>query len=126
MSDMVRSGAAWLAGKLKSSAGTHVLYSRGAATQTITATVAKSVFESSDSRGVVESWESRDFIFPLADLPFGEPQRGDRISEMLGGVAVIFEVVTPRGVPLFHADAFHQTVRVHTKRVDHSSTLNIS
>lgn len=118
MSDMLRAGAAWLAGQLQNNAGTSVTVSRGAITATVVATIGRSVFEASEGGGVVESWESRDFLLPTADLPFGEPQRHDRITETINGDPRVYEVASPRGVPLFHyADAFQEIVRIHTKRI---------
>jgi hypothetical protein len=64
---------------------------------------------------VVETWESRDYIVKAGSLPFGEPQRHDKIVEALNGVDITYEVTSPRGVPVFHyGDAFRQTIRVHT------------
>jgi hypothetical protein len=118
MADVIRSGAAWLADQLAASAGATVEYRRGANVATITAVVGRSVFESQDQSGVSESWESRDYIIKTADFPHSEPLRGDRIVETLGSDSIVFEVVSPRGVPLFHhGDPFHSTIRVHTKRV---------
>ncbi len=118
MADAIRTGAAWLADQLKASAGAAVEYKRGNSAATVVAVVGKSVFESQDQSGVSETWESRDYIFKTTDFPHGEPARGDRITETLGGIANVFEVVAPRGVPLFHhGDPFHTTIRVHTKRI---------
>lgn len=119
MADMLADGAAWLTDRLRSSAASTVAYVRSGNTATVPATIGQSRFESQDGSGVIEQWESRDFIIKTAELPYGEPQRGDRIYEQLGGVAQIYEVAAPRGVPLFHyGDAFQTCVRVHTKRVD--------
>ena len=123
MADLLRTGAAWLTDQLKSSAGSTVAYVRGDNTATITATVGRSVFQSEAAGGVIEQHEARDYIVKTAELPYGEPQRGDKIYETLDGVAQIYEVRTPRGVPLFHyADAFNTSVRVHTVRVDEDAT----
>lgn len=117
--NMMAVGANWLTDQLRASAAVTVAYVRGGNTATVPATIGSSVFESQGQSGVVEQWESRDYIIKTDELPYGEPQRGDRIYEELGGVANIYEVVTPRGVPLFrYADAFQTAVRVHTKRVD--------
>ena len=115
MSDLLASGAAWLAGQLSASASRSVRYSRGADYGTVTATIGTSRFESQGTSGVVEQWESRDFVIKAGSLPFGEPLRHDKIVETLNGVDVTYEVTSPRGVPVFHwGDAFRQTVRVHT------------
>lgn len=127
MADLLRTGTAWLTDQLKSSAGSTVAYVRGADTATITATVGRSVFQSEAAGGVIEQHEARDYIVKTGELPYGEPQRGDRIYETLDGVAQIYEVRTPRGVPLFHyADAFNTSVRIHTVRVDEDATYLVT
>jgi hypothetical protein len=122
--DALRAGAAWLATQLKSSAATNVIYRRGQAWQVIAATIGQTTFESADQNGVVEQWQSRDFIIAAADFPHAEPLRGDRIVEMVNGAAVVFEAAAPRGVPLFrYGDAWHSTIRVHAKRVGVDATV---
>lgn len=119
MADMLASGTAWLTDQLKASAGMTVAYVRGGNTATMTATIGRSVFEAANASGVIEQWESRDYIVKTDELPYGEPRRGDRIYEQFGTVSNVYEVVTPRGVPLFgYGDAFQTCVRIHTKRVD--------
>ena len=127
MADMLSDGAAWLADQLAASASLTVAYKRGANSSQFLATIGKSMFESSGQNGVTEQWESRDYIVKTADLPYGEPLRGDLIVEDIGGVSVFYEVTAPRGVPLFHyGDAFQNLVRVHTKRSDRDQTYIIT
>jgi len=127
MADMLSAGAAWLADQFAASASLTVAYKRGANSSQFVATIGKSMFESSGQNGVTEQWESRDYIVKTADLPYGEPLRGDLIVEDIGGVSVFYEVAAPRGVPLFHyGDAFQQLVRVHTKRSDRDQTYIIT
>lgn len=115
MPDMLASGAAWLAGQLSAAAGRSVRYYRNLDYGTVTATVGSTRFEAQGTSGVVETWESRDFVIKAGTLPFGEPQRHDKIVETVSGVDVTYEVTSPRGVPVFHyGDAFRQTIRVHT------------
>lgn len=115
MSDMLASGAAWLANQLSAGASRSVRYQRGVDYGNVLAAIGTSRFESQGTSGVVETWESRDFIIKTGTLPFGEPQRHDKIVETLNGIDITYEVTSPRGVPVFHyADAFRQTVRVHT------------
>lgn len=115
MSDLLASGAAWLAGQLSAGASSSVRYYRGVDYGTVSASIGSSRFESQGTSGVLEMWESRDFIVKAGTLPFGEPQRHDKIVQTINGVDVTFEVTSPRGVPVFHwGDAFRQTVRVHT------------
>jgi hypothetical protein len=127
MADMLSAGASWLADQFAASASLTVAYKRGANSSQFVATIGKSMFESSGQNGVTEQWESRDYIVKTADLPYGEPLRGDLIVEDIGGVSVFYEVTAPRGVPLFHyGDAFQQLVRVHTKRADKDQTYIIT
>jgi len=115
MSDLLASGAAWLAMQLSAGASRSVRYSRGADYGTVNATIGTSRFESQGTSGVLEMWESRDFVIKAGTLPFGEPLRHDKIVETVNGVDITYEVTSPRGVPVFHyGDAFRQTVRVHT------------
>jgi len=115
MSDLLASGAAWLAGQLSAGASRSVRYSRGADYGTVLATIGTSRFESQGTSGVIEQWESRDFVIKAGTLPFGEPLRHDKIVDTINGVDITYEVTSPRGVPVFHyGDAFRQTVRVHT------------
>jgi hypothetical protein len=124
---MLSAGAAWLADQFAASASLTVAYKRGANSSQFVATIGKSMFESGGQNGVTEQWESRDYIVKTADLPYGEPLRGDLIVEDIGGVSVFYEVAAPRGVPLFHyGDAFQHLVRVHTKRSDRDQTYIIT
>lgn len=115
MSDMLASGASWLAGQLAAGASRSVRYYRGADFGSVLATIGTSRFESQGTSGVIEQWESRDFVLKAGTLPFGEPLRHDKVIDTINGVDVTYEVTSPRGVPVFHwGDAFRQTVRVHT------------
>ena len=62
MADLLAAGAAWMAGQLEAAAGRTVTYKRGQNQAHLTATVGQSTFESADAHGVLERWESRDFI----------------------------------------------------------------
>lgn len=115
MPDLLASGAAWLADQLAAGAARSVRYYRGVDSGVVSATIGNSRFEAQGQSGVVEVWESRDYVIKAGVLPFGEPLRHDRIVETINGVDVTYEVTSPRGVPVFHyGDAFRQTVRVHT------------
>ena len=119
MPDMLAIGSAWLAGQLKAAAGSTVTYRRGSDEAEVTATIGRSEFEAQSQGGVVENWESRDYLITYADLPYGEPQRGDVIVETVGGDLCEYEVSAPRGVPVFHpGDAYRSLVRIHTKQIE--------
>jgi hypothetical protein len=120
---MLASGASWLAGQLKTAAGSTVVYVRGNHAVEVTATIGSSAFEAANQSGVVERWESRDFLIATSDLPFGDPVQGDKIVEQINGVSVTYAVSTPRGVPPWHyADGFRLIVRVHTTQSDSGVT----
>ena len=121
--NMLASGASWLAAQLKTAAGSTVVYVRGSHAVEVTATIGSSAFESANQSGVVERWESRDFLIATSDLPFGDPVQGDKIVEQINGVSVTYAVSTPRGVPPWHyADGFRLIVRVHTTQSDSGVT----
>lgn len=123
MADMLADGASWLAAELKASAGSTVVYVRGASASEVTATIGSSAFEGQNQSGVIERWESRDFIVQTADLPFGDPLRGDKIVETVGGISTTFEVRSPQGVPLWHyGDPYRNMVRIHTVQTDSGVT----
>ena len=117
MPDMLAAGAAWLTSQLNAAAGTTVTYRRGSDEAEITATIGRSEFEAQSESGVVENWESRDYLVPTSALPFGNPVRGDVIVELVDGLELEYEVAAPRGVPVFRpGDAFRSIVRIHTKQ----------
>jgi len=127
MPDMLAAGAAWMTGQLQAAAGTTVTYRRGTDTADVTATIGRSEFEAQDQSGVIERWESRDYLVPAADMPFGEPARGDVIVETSGTIELEYEVASPRGVPVFrYGDAFRSIVRIHTKQISDGVALMLT
>jgi len=118
MADLLASGASWLADRLAASAGRTVRYVRGQTTVNLTATVGASVFEAANQSGVLERWESRDFLVKAGVFPLGLPERHDRVVDTFGGTEVTYEVCSPRGVPVWHyGDGFRATMRIHTKAI---------
>jgi len=115
MSDLLANGAAWLADQLAAGAARPCRYYRGTDYGIVNATIGRSHFEAQNTSGVVETWQSRDFIIRAGSLPFGEPMRGDKIVEQIGGIDVTYEVASPRNTAWWeYGDTFRQTVRVHT------------
>ena len=124
MADLLRSGAAWLTDRLVESAAVPCTYIRGNTSTQITACIGRSMFESATQSGVVEQWESRDYIVKVGTLPYAEPDRGDRIVETYGNVSTTYDVSAPRGVPLWHyADAFRTSVKIHTVAASESAAV---
>jgi hypothetical protein len=121
--DILADGASWLAGQLKAVASRPVVFVRGNSAIEVSATIGASSFQAADQNGLIDQWESRDFIIATADLPFGDPQRGDKVVETIDGIAITYEVSTPRGLPLWrYGDAFRMTVRVHTVQSESGTT----
>ena len=119
MPDMIRDGAAWMAVQLRASAGSDVVATRGEQSTTVTAIAGRSVFQSIDGSGVTETWESRDFIIAVEDLPFGDVQRHDKFTETTDAGSRTYAVTAPRGIPIqSYTDAFQQSVKIHTQRVE--------
>lgn len=125
MADLLEQAAGWLGGMRAAHLSRSVTYSRpstgsgqGAQVQ-VAATVGRTTFEIDDGYGVVEKWESRDFLIAAADLVLGDatatPQRGDRIAD--GGK--VYEVMAPGKEDCFRkSDPYGVTLRIHTKQVE--------
>lgn len=101
--------------------GVSVTYSRGTLSATVIATIGETIFESDTEFGVLRI-ESRDYLITksrLDDAGFGEPQRGDRITETQGDEVVTYEVLDrPGAMPFRYCDSGRARVRVHTTKVD--------
>lgn len=118
MGDIIADAAVWLDGMRREHLSRAVTYTRGSVSVVCLATVSRSNWETQNELGVVERWESRDFIISTSEMPYSTPQRGDRLIETVGGVAVTYEVGAPRGVPFWqYADLARTSVRLHTKAV---------
>jgi hypothetical protein len=106
--------------------GNPVTYSRGAETVDLTnkAWTGRTLFarEPKEAGGATVVWGERDYLVPAADLVLNgratEPARGDRVTETVGGVALVFEVMALPGEPEWrYADANRSVYRLHCKRV---------
>jgi hypothetical protein len=117
--DLLENASAWLAGRRTKFLSRPVTYCRGADSVAVQATVGKTVFEVDDGSGVLETFESRDYLVAAANLVLGgaavKPQRGDRITD--GGK--VYEVMAPGKEDVFRfSDPYGVTLRIHTKQVD--------
>lgn len=101
--------------------GVSITYSRGTLSATVTATIGETVFESDTEFGILRI-ESRDYLITksrLDDAGFGEPQRGDRITETQGDETVTYEVLDRQGaMPFRYCDTSRRRVRVHTTKAE--------
>ena len=116
--DLLRRAANWL-GKMRSENLSHtVTYSRDADSVQIAAAIGQTTFEVQNDYGVMEKWESRDFLVTAADLVLAGvqivPERGDRITDD----GNVYEVLSPGKEDVFRkSDQFGVTLRIHTKQV---------
>jgi len=116
-------GQRWLNNSLQGAAGVSLTYTRGAQSVTLTGWVGRTAFAQAGGQGgAAVIWGDRDYLFPAADLILGgsvvTPQRGDRITEIIAGTTLTFEVIAPGNEPAWrYSDAGRQTLRVHTKKV---------
>jgi hypothetical protein len=121
--DLLKTASQRLAAIQKSHAGREVTIRRGANTNTATATIGSTPFETTDEAGnVVETFESRDYLIDAVDYMLGgqqvEPQRGDQIDEVIGGTTHTYEVMSPGRGPVFrYTDRYRGRLRIHTKLV---------
>lgn len=117
--DLLEQASAWLDGQRKAHLSRTITYARGAASAEAQATVGKTTFEVADDYGVVQHWESRDFLILAEDLAdFGLPERSDRITETQGGQTFVYEVMAPAAeTPWRYSDPYRRTFRIHTKQV---------
>ena len=101
---------------------TEVVYQRGADQVAVQATIGKTEFEIDDGSGVIQRFQSRDYLIQTADLKLGGiltlPVAGDRIRETVGDQTFVYEVLAPGNEPHFRfSDPFRKVLRIHTKHV---------
>jgi hypothetical protein len=122
LGNLLETGAAWLADQLKANASTEVIYFRDVEQVPIQATIGKTEFEIDDGSGIVERFQSRDYLIQAADLVLGGsetlPEPGDRIQETQGAQNFAYEVMAPGDQPCWrYSDPFRKLLRIHTKHV---------
>lgn len=123
MADLLRVAFDWLEAMRHDHAARAVTYHRGAASVELAATVGRTEYDVDTGHGIVERYESRDYLLRTADLVLAgqstTPQAGDRIEEVIGGETVIYGVMAPANEPLWaYSDPGRLTMRIHTKQVD--------
>ena len=120
MTNILQTGASWLAGRLQASASRSVRYRRNGQEVTIRATPGRQLLRVGDGLGGSRvEWTDLDLIFPAADLVLGgatvEPRRGDEVRIARDdGKDDVYEVRGPDGEPPWrYSDPGHTTLRVH-------------
>lgn len=119
MADLLEQASQWLDDQRRLFLSRLVTYSRGGVVQEVLATVGKTEFEVADDYGIVQQWQSRDFLVSAEDMvAFGLPERGDRITDTVDGRSFVYEVLAPAGrTPWRWSDGYRRTLRIHTKEV---------
>ena len=123
MTNILQQGADWLEDMRHRHATGAVTYARDADSVDVQATIGRTVFEVDNGRGILEKYESRDFLILSEDLVLGGtptlPERGDKVRETQGGTVHVYEVMAPGKEPHYrYSDPYRKTLRVHTKLVD--------
>jgi hypothetical protein len=123
MADLLEKACAWLGGMQSAHLSHPVTYCRANNSVQVAATVGKTTFDIDDGYGVVERWESRDFLIAAADLVLDGiavlPAAGDRIREVQDGRTFVYEVLAPGKEPCWrYSDPYRMTLRIHTKQVE--------
>lgn len=122
MGDRIATATTRLAGRLKDHASKTVTIQRGAqSTAGVSATIGRTLYEPDNGAGIIDRWESRDFLIDAADYKIGGvavlPLRGDKIIEVIGSTTVTYEVSAPRDVPhCVYADGYRVKLRIHTQQ----------
>lgn len=108
---------------LRPLAGVAVTYTRGSdSLEELDAIPTEERYSVPDEQGILQEIHSRDYLVKTSELIVDgsavEPRVGDRITETIGSVDMIFEVFPVDGQRCFrYRDASRGTIRIHTKRV---------
>jgi len=125
MSDLLQSGASWLATTLRNHAAQTVTYRRphtgGSQSVELAATIGRSEIEEQQADGTLVKYEIRDYLIDVADLVLAGvavlPEDGDLIEETLGGATAVYEILRDGDEPWRYSDVYHTRLRIHTKRI---------
>ena len=122
MTDLIADGLEWLAAQQKEFCSKTVTYSRGEDEVSVAAMIGSTPFELRTDDGIAEEFTSRDYSILAADLILDgetiEPRAGDRITEVVGSVTYIYELMAAGGVPPASLDPTRTQWLVHTKLVE--------
>ncbi|RMF77611.1 MAG: hypothetical protein D6744_11170, partial [Planctomycetota bacterium] len=116
---LLEQSADWLAQQRDQFLSSPVTYSRGNDSVVLNATKGQTPFEQVDEHGVVTTMRSQDFLIRASDLVLTgnqvTPEAGDKITETVGNVTSVYEVMSMQGGPPWrYSDPHEKTIRVHT------------
>ena len=123
MSNLLKTGLAWLTSQLRTHAAETVTYVRGYDSLDVPATFGKKLLRLSDEYGIRVEWTDMDFLIAADDLVIGgeriTPERGDIIQIAMAYDDQAFEVQPFGSEPAWRwADPHQSMMRIHTKRID--------
>lgn len=127
MADLLEQASGWLEDQRTKHASRTVKYKRGVDSVDVAASIGRTEFEIDDGFGVLQKFESRDFLILAAELVLSGasvlPERGDRIEETVGTTTWVYEVMAPGKEPAWrYSDPYRKTLRIHTKQVETVTT----
>lgn len=127
MADLLEQASGWLENQRTKHTSRTVKYKRGVDSVDVAASIGRTEFEIDDGFGVLQKFESRDYLVLAADLVLGGwpvlPERGDRIEETVGNTTYVYEVMAPGKEPAWrYSDPYRKTLRIHTKQVETVTT----
>ena len=125
MPDLLEQGAQWLNDQQREHTSRTVIYQRGELSVEVPATIGRTVHDVENTYGIIEKVETRDFIIRAQDLVLDggpiSPQRGDRVTEAVGGTTLVYEVMSPgtsTGSSHYRfTDPYRLAFRIHTKHI---------
>jgi len=122
MTNLLQRGTTWLGQQLKQALSVSITYTRRGVSASLLATVRLDEYEIIDEDDITTIAQSRDYVLHAADLTAGgielPPRPGDRIGEVVGGVAMVFEVLPAGDRNEYEAiDTDYVLYRVRTKQV---------
>ena len=120
MTDMLETGAVFLAEQMELHCSREVTYARGVDAVALPATKGRSIFRYEDANGVLQRIELADFLLSPARLVLSgqdaSPLPGDTILEVGTDAARTYVVCAEAGEPCWRWSSLHRTrMRVHTK-----------
>ncbi|TXH48573.1 MAG: hypothetical protein E6Q97_24510 [Desulfurellales bacterium] len=119
MADFLEAASAWLTDTFATRVSKSIVYSRGASSVSIDATIGTYQLQAIDGAGMSIEMESTDFLFEASALNFGAgpvlPAEGDRIVYREKTYEVL---AVPGGSHYRETDPYGHGLRVHTKLIE--------
>lgn len=116
MADILADGVRWMAGIVTTKSGISCTYIRGSQRSTLNMRRVPQATAAVEIDGRVIEWTPVDFLVGTADLPYGEPKRGDQIRCSVNGETRTHEVFMV-GNEKPSRDLADAMTRIHTKVV---------